>query len=420
MNILRLTTLVLISILLMPFDASAHCDGKHTGNHPHCDGGGDDGSGEYTGSEGVQFVQSGEPGFPSRADGYDYFISGTAGRDTITAGSSLDFIEGGDDGDDIQALAGNDRIHGDNGDDSIDAGEGNDFIYGGAGTDYLVGGPGTDWLEGGDGNDRLYFSVGASLGWAIYDVDHFDGNQGYDELAFGDWAGPGGYAQINGVTVDLAMNTYEANVTDLSGEIVIVKGDFLSIEDIWASRGNDFLYGSDYTDNNIYGWEGDDVIHGLGGNDRLIGGQGNDEVFGGPGDDEVGGEPGDDLVVGGDGNDIVSGSESGVGDLTDDELWGGNQDDPVPVGKDTFRFRKSFGTDTIMDYQQDETIHLTGLVGGFYRNEMSYDVLNIDKVGADIVISFWLKRGGGAGGTIILKNAAARGIVVNDSDFIID
>lgn len=36
MNILRLTTLILIFILLMPFEASAHCAGKHTGDHPHC------------------------------------------------------------------------------------------------------------------------------------------------------------------------------------------------------------------------------------------------------------------------------------------------------------------------------------------------------------------------------------------------
>lgn len=47
--------------------------------------------------------------------------------------------------------------------------------------------------------------------------------------------------QVNHVTVDLALNTYEANVTDPSGAIVIVKDeDLWSIEDIWGSRGDDF------------------------------------------------------------------------------------------------------------------------------------------------------------------------------------
>jgi hypothetical protein len=41
MNILRLSILLLITVMLVPFDASAHCKGKHTGDHPHCVGGGD-------------------------------------------------------------------------------------------------------------------------------------------------------------------------------------------------------------------------------------------------------------------------------------------------------------------------------------------------------------------------------------------
>jgi len=36
MNVFRSITLVLITILLIPFDASAHCKGKHSGDHPHC------------------------------------------------------------------------------------------------------------------------------------------------------------------------------------------------------------------------------------------------------------------------------------------------------------------------------------------------------------------------------------------------
>ncbi len=43
MNILRLSTLSLITMMLIPIGAYAHCEGKHSGNHPHCrDGGGVD------------------------------------------------------------------------------------------------------------------------------------------------------------------------------------------------------------------------------------------------------------------------------------------------------------------------------------------------------------------------------------------
>ena len=94
MNILRLSTLTLITVILAPINATAHCKGKHTGDHEHCTGGdGDSGSDEYSGSDGVQFLElSGDPSF-------DYHIIGTTAHDTIIAGSGRDWIEG-DDGDD--------------------------------------------------------------------------------------------------------------------------------------------------------------------------------------------------------------------------------------------------------------------------------------------------------------------------------
>ena len=412
MNILRLTTLVLVSILLIPFDASAHCKGKHTGDHPHCaggGGGGDDGSGEYVGSSGVDFIT------PSDVSSHDYHIVGTSGGDNITAGSGTDLIEGGAGGDEIIALGGGDEIHGGDGDDNIDGGDGEDQLYGGPGEDFLNGGPGTDLLDGGDGNDSLQFSPGASLGGTNYESDYIDGGLGYDRMVFG-YFDRGDNDQV---TVDLELSTYDVTVT-MSGAIVNVQGFLWNIEEVSGTSGNDVLLGSDFTDNYFYGGEGDDVIYGLGGNDQLGGGQSNDKVYGGPGNDSVGGGPGADLVVGGDGDDYVSGAERGADVVFDDELWGGNEDDLVYGGVDTFHFHGTFGTDTIMDYQQDETIHLTGYIGGFWRNDMSYSVININPVGDDIVVSFWLKRGGGNGGTIILTGAEARGIVVGESDFIIE
>jgi Ca2+-binding RTX toxin-like protein len=414
MNILRATVLALISILLIPHDALAHCKGKHSGDHEHCTGGGDDGSGEYFGSEGVVFTT------PSDVSSHDYHISGTSNGDDITAGSGTDLIEGGAGRDVITALGGNDDIYGQDGEDNIDAGEGNDFIDGGADNDLLNGGPGTDWLEGGDGDDALFFSMGASLGGTFYEVDHLDGGPGYDRLSFGDWAGPGGYALVNQVTVDLALNTYEANVTDLSGATVVVQGNFMNIEDLWGTPdGNSTLYGDSFDNVIVGGGDGNDVIHGRGGNDTLVGNAGNDKVYGGPGDDWVEGHPGDDLVVGGAGNDTVSGQERGYGVGADDELWGGDNLTGVDGEADVFHFHGTFGTDTVMDYEQDELIHLTGYVGGF-RRDLSFNDISIDEVGDNIVISTWRKQGGGTGGTIILKGAAARGITIGEQHFKIE
>ena len=39
MNIARLSALLLFTMMLIPIGASAHCKGKHTGNHEHCSGG---------------------------------------------------------------------------------------------------------------------------------------------------------------------------------------------------------------------------------------------------------------------------------------------------------------------------------------------------------------------------------------------
>jgi hypothetical protein len=39
MNILRISTFLLVTMMLVPIDASAHCKGKHSEGHPHCDTG---------------------------------------------------------------------------------------------------------------------------------------------------------------------------------------------------------------------------------------------------------------------------------------------------------------------------------------------------------------------------------------------
>ena len=51
MNILRLSTLLLFTMTLIPLGVSAHCKNKHGPGHPHCEGGeppDPGGNGEFT------------------------------------------------------------------------------------------------------------------------------------------------------------------------------------------------------------------------------------------------------------------------------------------------------------------------------------------------------------------------------------
>jgi len=408
MNISRLTTLVLISILLVPFNASAHCNGKHSGDHPHCaDSGGDGGSGEYTYSEGVVRTPSGDSNF-------DYEIVGTPARDTINAGGGRDLIRGGADEDDIQALGADDQIHGEGGNDSIDGGEGDDVVYGDAGSDFLNGGPGTDWLYGGVGDDYLFFSLGSPTALpGQYEAEYYDGGPGDDELHFA----RDDHDFVNGVTVDLTLGTYEATVRLSSGTLVTANGTLSNIEGSWAPTGDNILLGIDEvllgvdaTRTTFQSQEGDDLIQTFGGDDQIGGGGGNDLIYAGAGNDNISAGDGTDIVYAGTGDDIVSGlSYEGT---SVDYFYG-------EEGCDTFVFNRAFGTATIMDYNYP------------YNGEFSCDLIHfryepywradsgdavISTVGNDIVVDIWIKRGGGVGGTVILKDAILHGVTLEMSD----
>ncbi len=167
MNIIRITALVLLSAMLAPLNAIAHCAGKHNGNHAHCTGG-DPPSDEYTSpNNDVQFI-------PNGAIGFDYHIIGTPDRDDIIAGSGRDLIESGGARDFIWARGNDDEIYGGDGSDILYGEDGDDILFGEADGDTLQGGPGTDYLLGGDGDDVLKFSLGQFNGTA-YEVDIYDG-----------------------------------------------------------------------------------------------------------------------------------------------------------------------------------------------------------------------------------------------------
>jgi len=141
-------------------------------------------------------------------------------------------------------------------------------------------------------------------------------------------------------------------------------------------KGNDTIYGSDYSDtllgyqgnDALYGYDGNDVIYGGVGNDTIYGGDGNDEllgdagndliyagsgenyIYGGDGNDKIYGEDGENWLIGGNGNDTIIGGSLGnylVGGLGKDTITGGSN-------PDLFIFSyaaSSSNMDTILDFQ---------------------------------------------------------------------
>ncbi|WP_160108944.1 beta strand repeat-containing protein, partial [Pseudomonas izuensis] len=151
-------------------------------------------------------------------------LTGTAGNDTLVAGSGDNILNAGD------------------GNDILVAGTGNNELHGGAGNDLLFSGPGNDLLDGGTGNDTASYAHATA-----------------------------------GVTVNLglagAQNTFGAGTDTLTG-----------IENLVGSNYNDNLTG-DNNSNIITGGLGNDVLNGGGGDDLLIGGLGNNTLTGGSGAD---------------------------------------------------------------------------------------------------------------------------------------
>lgn len=357
---------------------------------------------EYTSpNEGVQFIT------PSDIAGFDYHIIGTSSRDDIIAGDGQDLIEGLGDNDDIDGRDNNDVIYGGDGHDRLEGGAGNDTLYGENGSDSLSGGPGTDILIGAAGNDEFIFSLGAFNG-VTYEVDTYDAGSGtFDKIDFHD------IPDIVGVVVDLVADTYEATIANTAVGTVTVSGVIPGLDAVWGSEGNDVLYGTDGDDYQdpvsqsgpLYGSGGNDLIYGFAGNDAVWGGTGDDTLYGGPGDDWLRGYYGSDVIFGGDGNDFFESFDDG----TDDTYHGG-------PGCDYFEFSSEIGRDTIVDF--DPTCEIIDLSRYNPKYRLAYRHLEISEVGSDLEIYFWFNKQGGAGGTIVLKDAAANGVVLNEGHFV--
>ncbi|HEX2136057.1 MAG TPA: CAP domain-containing protein [Microvirga sp.] len=147
----------------------------------------------------------------------------------------------------------------------------------------------------------------------------------------------------------------------------------------------------------LYGTASADTLKGLGGNDRMYGMAAGDRAFGGTGSDLLSGGSGDDRLHGESGRDVLS------GDGGNDLLSGGRD-------ADVFRFRGSWGSDRIADFQDGlDLIDLRGT--GLSFAELSIAARDADRDGrADDV----LIRANGQAIVLIDEHRAAIGA----SDFL--
>jgi Ca2+-binding RTX toxin-like protein len=214
-------------------------------------------------------------------------------------------------------------------------------FIGDAGPNNLIGTSGDEHLRGLGGNDRLVGTAGN---------DTLDGGSGVD------------MADFSQLTQDMSINMTRG-IVQYDGATVTLT----SIERLTAGNGTNTIVGSSGHDlilgglrnDNIQGADGNDRLEGRDGRDRLVGGLGNDSLYGGAGNDSLLGGAANDMLFGGVGADTIFG---GVGD---DTITGGAQADRLmgEAGADIFIFGRSFGHDTLVDFNGDagDLIDFSGL-----------------------------------------------------------
>lgn len=260
-------------------------------------------------------------------------VTGTEGRDELTAQGANTILLGGDGNDTLRA----------HGEDTI-----------------LIGGKGDDSLYGSRGDIAHRWGEQAGNGRVIYVWNSGDGNDtiyNTTDLTRAHETSGKAYIQLGaGMTKDnisierkgedvfivnldtkeklTVKDWFKDDACKMDG-IVFADGDFIGKEELYekaldfhATAADDNLIGSSQDDTMI-GGEGNDSLYGNGGNDVQLGGKGNDRLFGN------------------DGNDILDGGEG------NDYLEGGN-------GDDTYIWKAGEGNDTIHNAVRDYWGYLEG------------------------------------------------------------
>src|SRR5829696_3376472 len=287
---------------------------------------GGSGADDLRGSARLTYLTAGDDGTEperlSATGGFQAFIYGSNGPDTITANAAGNDITGAGGDDTIigaspeapEPGAGTDRVSGGPGNDRIETGTGWDTLRGDDGADFLDSGPDTDELDGGDGDDVLTAGLhrdtlrggpgddtldgggGDTLGWN--DPPTFEAAKGQfpDKLD----GGPGADT-LNGGGGDWDSVTYDGRQAPVLASLDGLRND--------GERGERDLIGTDVEQ--VIGGEGDDTVRGSGNSNYLEGGAGDDVIDGGGGyHDVIYGRTGNDTIItlgGGGYHDVIYG-----------------------------------------------------------------------------------------------------------------
>lgn len=133
---------------------------------------------------------------------------------------------------------------------------------------------------------------------------------------------------------------------------------YTSIENLYGSNGNDYLYG-DGGANILNGGNGNDYLYGRNGNDRIFGGFGNDYLSGGNGNDTLYGDAGKDTLYGGGGNDTLYGGNDAdtlYGDAGNDTLYGQHGADTLIGGAGNDKLYGGSGNDRLSGGEGNDTL----------------------------------------------------------------
>ena len=165
---------------------------------------------------------------------------------------------------------------------------------------------------------------------------------------------------------------------------------------LWGGGGDDTLYGDEQNDtlhggdddDALWGGGGNDTLYGEGQNDTLHGGANNDTLWGGGGNDTLYGDEQNDDLHGGVNDDVLSGGKG------QDRLWGDQ-------GVDRFVYRATFGTDRVMDFQNNvDEIDLSSWGFASTSEALGY----ASEEGADVKFDFTTAPGGQAGDILWILN----------------
>lgn len=173
-------------------------------------------------------------------------ITGTAQNDTLTGGTTKDWIKGLDGNDSLVGNAADDWLQGGNGADTLKGGDGNDTLEGDEGNDLFQPGAGNDVVQGGRQLSQPWYTLSNT-----FEYDHLD----YSNI------------EVSGITLNLSTATVVGNssvgtdtysgIERISGTGFkdVVSGSIPSFFSATAQRGLAFwgYGGSDEISQDLYG-----------------------------------------------------------------------------------------------------------------------------------------------------------------------